>query len=163
METYLQDANDIWADFRKRLGDSQFEELGPDDQLTFYQKKFNKFTLSFPIVLRYMIQMRAYNKKAFKKFIKKLQLKPYRSELEYCERQADYVKYLYMELSPTHNMKAAQREWQTVYDMLVKEIEIFKNAEKTVKKKLEKNNSLNKEERRKELKRAIVSISGDSL
>jgi hypothetical protein len=153
METYINDADDIWNNFRERLKvDPEFRNMKPDDQLDFYQKNYHKFTMAFPIVLRYMIQLQQFNKKAFAKFVKKMMSNPYRSELEYCERQADYVKYLFTELSPSHNMKEAQAIWKQTYDMLAKEVEVFKKAEEKVKEKLEKNNSQNSIEKRKELK-----------
>lgn len=156
METYINDADSIWDNFRERLkSDSEFRDMDPSDQLEFYQKNYNRFTMAFPIVLRYMIQLRKFNKKAFAKFVKKMMANPYRSELEYCERQADYVKYLFMETSHSHNMKEAQAIWKQTYDMLVKEVEVFKEAEEKVKNKLEKNNSQNSIEKRKELKTVL--------
>jgi hypothetical protein len=153
METYIKDADTIWGNFKERLKvDSEFKNMDPDDQLNFYQKNYHRFTMAFPIVLRYMIQLQQFNKKAFAKFVKKMMSNPYRSELEYCERQADYVKYLFMELSPSHNMKEAQAIWKKTYDMLAKEVEVFKKAEENVKEKLEKNNSQNNIEKRNELK-----------
>jgi hypothetical protein len=156
METYINDADDIWGNFKERLKtDPGFRNMNPDDQLNFYQKNYNRFTMAFPIVLRYMIQLRQFNKKAFAKFVKKMMANPYRSELEYCERQADYVKYLFMELSPSHNMKEAHAIWKQTYDMLAKEVEVFKKAEERVKEKLEKNNSQNSIEKRNELKTVL--------
>lgn len=156
MDTYVKDAEAIWSDFNERLkNDTAFRDLKSEDQLEFYQKNHHSFTMSFPIVLRYMIQLRQYSKKAFVKFVKKMASKPYRSELEYCERQADYVKYLYMELSSSHNMKEAQAIWKNTYDMLAKEVEVFKNAEDKVKEKLEKNDRQNNIEKRKELKKVL--------
>lgn len=153
---YVKDAMSIWSDFKKRMrSDSIFAELDIDKQLEYYQKLHHNFTMTFPIVLRYMIQLRKFSKKAFVKYLKKLRANPYKSELEYCERQADYVKYLYIELSDTHNMKEAQAMWQQTYDMLVAEVEIFKKANEKVKKKLEKSNVQNSLEKREELKKAL--------
>ena len=156
MDNYIKEAEVIWLDFNNRIkNDPVFKELDSDKQLEFYQKNHHGFTMTFPIVLRYMIQLKQYRRKAFIKFIKKMTTKPYRSELEYCERQADYVKYLYMEISPSHNMKDAQDVWKKAYDMLAKEVEVFKKAEDKVKEKLEKNNNQNSIEKRDELKKAL--------
>jgi hypothetical protein len=130
-----------------------------EKQLEFYQKNHNNFTMSFPIVLRYMIQLQSYSKKAFVKFVNKLQNNPYRSELEYCERQADYVKYLFMELNSSHNMQEAQKTWQVTYDMLAKEVQMFKDAEETIKQKLEKNDKQSSLEKRSELKDLLGTVS----
>ena len=97
MEQYLEDADTIFKDYKTRLKDTNFNTISPETRLSFYQKKYPQFTLSFPIVIRYLIQFGMYKPKAFSRYIKKLQNKPYKSELEYCERQADYVKFLYME------------------------------------------------------------------
>ena len=156
MEAYVNDAERIFNDFKHRLKtDSKFSSLNIDEQLDYYQKQHHNFAMSFPITLRYMIQLRQYNKKAFTKFIKKMHSKPYKSELEYCERQADYVKYLYMETSGDHNMKKAQEVWKNTYDMLAAEVEMFKKTEEKVKKKMEKNNNQNNIEKRIELKKAL--------
>ena len=155
MDQYLEDANIIFKDYKNRLNDSSFCDLTPDEKLAYYQKKYSQFTMSFPIVLRYLIQFGMYKPKAFSRYIKKLQNKPYKSELEYCERQADYVKYLYMETNQHYNQQEIKELWTEVYNSLVKEIELFKQAEKTVKEKHEKNNIKNLEERRKELMKMI--------
>lgn len=155
MDTYIKDADSIWSDFKHRLKDNTFNKLTPDEQLEFYQKNHHQFTMTFPIVLRYMIQLRQYSKKAFTRFVKKLQMNPYHSELEYCERQADYVKYLFIELSPSHNMKEAQKVWDDTYKMLTKEVEVFKKAEERVKDKMQKNDNINNLEKRNELKKLL--------
>lgn len=154
--TYIEDAEAIWLDFKRRgSSDSKFLAMDIDERLDYYQRRYHNFAMTFPIVLRYMIQLNQYHKAAFTKYVKKMQNNPYRSEHEYCERQADYVKYLFMRLSPSHNAKEAQAVWQKTRDMLVEELEIFKRANEKVKQKLEKNNSQNSEERRKELKRML--------
>jgi hypothetical protein len=156
IQTYIKDAGEIWADIEDRnKNDSSFIKLNVDEQLDFYQKNYHQFTMTFPIVLRYMVQLRQFNKKAFIKFIKKMTSNPYKTELEYCERQADYVKYLYMELTPRYNTNEANDIWKQTYDMLSKEVDAFKKAEENVKQKLEKNNNFNSIEKRKELKEAL--------
>lgn len=156
MDQYISDADNIWVDFKKRSkSDVKFNELNIDEKLDYYQKRYHSFTVTFPIVLRYMIQLGQYSTKAFRKYVKRMQTNPYRSELEYCERQADYVKYLFMECSNSHNVQDAQKIWQNAYDLLAKEVEIFKQAEEKVKEKIGKNNSLNNIEKREELKRAL--------
>jgi hypothetical protein len=73
MDTYVKDADTIWLDFKTRIkNDNSFNLLSPDKMLEFYQKNNHQFTMSFPIVLRYMIQLKQYNRQAFIKFIKKI-------------------------------------------------------------------------------------------
>ena len=157
MDTYLQDADEIWRDFNSRMKDPDFRRMDTNDVLKFYQRRNEKFALTFPIVLRYMVQLNQYNKKAFERFIKKMTNRPYRTELEYCERQADYVKYLYMEQNIHYKIKDAQTIWQQSYDMLANEVKLFKEANEIIKKKLEDNNSKNCIEKREELKAFLSS------
>lgn len=154
-QQYIDDAEMIWKNLKESLKDPNFNGLNIDEQLEVYQKKYNDFTMTFPIVLRYMVQLKRYKKKAFEKFLKKMRANPYRSELEYCERQADYVKYLYMETTKNHNMEEAKKVWRETYDMLAKEVEIFKKASEEIKRKTEKNNKRNNIEKREELKKLL--------
>ena len=155
MEQYLEDADTIFKDYKNRITDENFKILTPEERLSFYQKKYSEFTMSFPIVIRYLIQFGMYKQKAFSKYIKKLQNKPYKSEQEYCERQADYVKFLYMETNKHYNQTDIKELWTEVYNSLIKEVELFKQAEETVKQRHEKNNTVNADERRKELMKMI--------
>jgi hypothetical protein len=157
MDAYIDEAAAIYADFKHRLyKDDSFKELGDDDRLDFFQRRYAKFAKTFPIVIRYMVQLRRFSTRAFKKFIEIMKKKPYRSEDEFCKRQADYVKLLYMETTNTHNVKESQRVWKKTYEMLTEEIKAFKKAEEVVKKRLEESNTINSHERRRELKKLLA-------
>lgn len=158
METYVNDAKNIWDDLHARRKDSKFNNLTLEQQLEFYQNNNKRFAMSFPIVLRYMVQLKMYHEKAFIKFIKKMRAKPYHSKLEFCERQADYVKYLYQELNPHYSTKDSQSIWKQAYDMLADEVKMFNEAEERVKEKLEKNKTLNNKEKRDELKKILDTL-----
>jgi hypothetical protein len=159
MDSYIDDAKRIWNEYKTKMGDSKFKKLDSEIQLSYFQKNNPSFAKNFSIVLRYMIQLQKYHPKAFKKFILKMQRHPYRTKLEYCERQADYVKYLYMETTPRYSAKDANAIWTNAYDILKKEVEVFDQAEKAVKEKLAKNNKSNSIERREELKKLLNSLS----
>lgn len=155
MEYYVKEANDINKDFRRRLNTPEFKALGDEKWLAYYQKKNKKFATTFPIALRYMIQLGQYKEKAFRKFLKRLQHKKYKNEREYCERQADYVKYLYIEVTDHHDERMAKEVWTKTFDTLWKETIVFKEAEERIKKKNEKNEKTNALERRNELKELL--------
>ena len=161
---FLDKAAEIYKDFKHKIKkDQDFKELEPDKQLDYFQKKYRYFGLTFPIVLRYMIQLKWYSTKAFTRFLKKLKTNPYKSEDEYCQRQADYVKFLYMEMNKHCNTKKAQEVWTDTYKKLLLEVEMFKKMAEKIKKKTEKNEIKNKKERREELKKLMANLSiGDS-
>jgi hypothetical protein len=157
---YLDDADEICKDVvdhfknNQSYSDKTEEEklIYLEDLLAKYQNKYKEFSMSFPIVLRYMVQMQQYNRKAFDRYIRRLYEKPYRSEEEYCKRQSEYVMYLYMEVNPRSKKKENEAIKKEVYDMLLKELNAFKEAQKKTKEEQEKNNRINNIERRKELK-----------
>lgn len=159
MDAYKDDANTIYSDFRTKLRmDEQFRALDSVQQLSHIQKKYPQFAKTFPIVLRYMVQMQKFSSRAFERFIKKMKTKPYRSEEEFCERQADYVKYLFIETSHSHNTEDAKKVWTRTYETLLKEVKAFKQAEEQIKKKLDKTKQINSKERRHELKQLLKSL-----
>lgn len=152
MDKYINDADTIFADAQNRINTPYFKSLSSEAQLEFYQKRYTSFGMTFPVVLRYMIQLGLYDRTAFTRYIERMTLMPYRSELEYCERQADYIMYLYSaKLGGTDN----QDIWKETYDLLVKELAMFKQANETVKKRIEQNSSTNNDERRSELKKLL--------
>ena len=161
---FLDKANEIYKDFKnKTKKDLNFSKISPDDQLDYFQKKYKHFSLTFPIVLRYMVQLKWYSTKAFTQFLKKLKTNPYRSEDEYCKRQADYVKYLYMDINKHMGMHKANEVWQSTYNKLQLEVEMFKKMSEEVKQKNKKNEIKNREERREELKKLLDNMKNIEL
>ena len=152
MDKYISDADEIFADVQNRISTPYFKSLSSENQLEFYQKRHMSFGMTFPVVLRYMVQLRLYNRTAFTRYIQRMTTTPYRSELEYCERQADYIMYLQSAISGGDDNKDI---WKETYNLLVAELEMFKQANETVKKRIEKNTSTNNEERRSELKKLL--------
>ena len=163
MDTYLADAKSIYNDLKQQELKYSFKTMDPAKKLDYFQKKYRKFATSFPITLRYMVQLGLYHQEAFRKFIKKMMARPYRSEEEYCERQADYVRYLYTELGMTRDHKHAQAIWKETHDKLLEEVAIFREANEKVKKKTEKNNEINSIQRREELKKAIQDLANRNV
>jgi hypothetical protein len=71
-----------------------------------------------------------YHERAFARHVREMYENPYRSEDEWCRRQADYVQYLHMELKPGSLKKENKRVWRETYDQLKAETDAFK-AERT--------------------------------
>lgn len=155
---YLRDAADIFKTFGEELKNEDFAKKDPVDQLKIYQGRYGDFAKTFPIVIRYMIQFRQYKPKAMEKFLKKLRNSPYRSEEEYCERQADYAKYLYMESVPHYSAKIAGEVYNDVRTALLDELKSYKEMLEKVKAKAEEGKLRNAEERRRELKELLSGI-----
>jgi hypothetical protein len=151
-DVYMRDASNIFKAFSDELKNADFAKLEPEAQLKIYQQRHGEFAKTFPIVIRYMIQFRQYKPKAMRRFLKKLHDSPYRSEAEYCERQADYAKYLYMESVPHYSAKVAGEVYADVRQSLLDELKAYKEMLEKIKKKTEEGELKNAEERRRELK-----------
>lgn len=179
MDSFTNTANQIWADFKNRKKtDNVFKQLSIDKQLEYYQKTYKAFHQVYPVVLRYMIQVNLFSKKAFnvlnksemkrvvpkgneleslKEEFKRLNNELKISEIIWCRKRARYVKQLHMENSRSHNAKEAQKVWKKTYNMLIEEIKVIKKAEEEIKKKNEKNKKINSKQRREELKKLLGS------
>lgn len=155
---YIKDANNIFEELGKDLKDEGFANMAMEDQLKIYQTRYSDFAKTFPIVMRYMIQFRQYKTKAMVRYLKKLNSNPYRSEEEYCERQADYAKYLYMESTPHYTVKIAGEIYRDVLDALLQELKDYKEMVEVVKQKTKDGELKNAEERRVELKNLLENM-----
>jgi hypothetical protein len=97
-----------------------------------------------------------YRKKAFDKYLKKIKASPWNSEEGYLEAQADYVKYLYMEMTPHYKPGDVARIKQDAFEALKKEREDMKAMYETTKKRLEEEGNKQLEERREELRQMLL-------
>ena len=166
LEKYTKDAVLIFKDVRDHFdGFTEYEQMTDgnqmvylEDLLEFYQKKYPRFSMTFPIVTRYMVQIQQFNKKAFVRYLKRLQSNPYKSEEEYCRRQSEYIMYLHMELNLRSKKKENVRVRKEAYELLLAEVAAFKYAQKQAKEKEEKNNGTNNIERREELKKLLTGL-----
>jgi len=75
------------------------------------QKEHKDFAMTYPVPLRYMCQLGQYSSKAFHLYLKKIEQKPWTTEEEYIDYQAQYVKILFMQL----NRKWTVKELQNIY------------------------------------------------
>lgn len=156
MQKYLDDADKIWEEVKTREKiDLEYASLSSEQKVRYYQKENPEFTNLFPIVLRYMVQFLQYSRKALQRHIERLKSHPYRSKLEYCRRQADYIKYLYLETVESPTKTEANKIWRSTYETLEKEVIAFEKAEDIIKQNLEKNSTKNNIDRREELKKIL--------
>lgn len=94
IDDVVREGDEIFAEFKSR-------RFHPQDHKAldaFHVEMFDKhkeLAQAYPIVLRYMCQLGAYNSKVFRMFIKKISQTPIKSEEDYLDVQADYVVMLY--------------------------------------------------------------------
>jgi gas vesicle protein len=105
-----------------------------------------------------MVDTGQFHPKAMRQYINKLKVKPYKTEEEYCERNADYIKYIYMNTCAHHNHKEAAQLWADTKRSLMNELKEFKDNLDKHRKQSEDMKALNAQERRDELTRYINEL-----
>jgi len=71
-----------------------YDEKGNEALLSWLQTEYSDFAISFPIVLRWLVQMREYHPSAFRDFIYISTKKESKSREEYLNHQAEYLVLL---------------------------------------------------------------------
>lgn len=87
--------NKIWNEVRSNPDIKDEKKLEEIYYATY--NKYHDFGSSFPLILRWMVQMRRYSEKAFKKFLMKYSTANISSKKDFLILQADYIVYLYEE------------------------------------------------------------------
>lgn len=99
MDFLISQMDSAFAEFTELLKNEKFKAESPDTRLVSFQKKYGQLNKLFPIPLRYMIEHESYDSTAFKKYLTALDKTPYKSKEEFCNRQADYLYFLYLEIN----------------------------------------------------------------
>lgn len=97
-----EEGREIYGDYQRRLAeDEEFAALGPQDRYEFYMKSRYAFALANPIILRYIACFGMFSEKANWLYFKQCYQRPIKTDADYCERQADFIMYLYKMCTPT--------------------------------------------------------------
>lgn len=95
LDDIIKIANNIWHEVKKHP-DIHDEKKSENIYHNIYNK-YHEFGSSFPLILRWMVQMHKYSEKAFKKFLIKYSSANISSKKDFLILQADYIVYLYEE------------------------------------------------------------------
>jgi hypothetical protein len=122
-----------------------------DELLEQIQTDNYDFNLSFPIVLRWMVQMRKYRAKAFEKYLMKHSATPLDSKEKYLELQAEYLVLLYREEHP-HCDESYIREYKSsLVKHLLEEDKAFMEMHKKIDEEFEAKAEMFDADRRRKL------------
>jgi len=125
----------------------------PDIRYKVVSGKYPNFAQAYPIVIRYLARELKYNRKAFKKFLDKLEKDPGKGMQGFMERQADYARFLYIaDHEGKHpNMRYANELWRMEYDNMSKWHKKLLEEEKQAKNEFEEEKEKNLEIKKQEL------------
>jgi len=153
-EYVLREANELWAKCRATILERKIQ---PDDRdaahalMSELRQSNKEFCMSYPIVIRYMCEMRLYHSRAFEKFLRRIEKQPWRSESEYLDAQADYVMLLYKHTNARFDTKAANNVRKNVRELLQKEHDLFKEQHKKIMDRVESKEQILRERSAAEL------------
>ncbi len=121
------------------------------------------FTQSYPIVVRYILQFKMFNEKAFRRWLNFIKVNPWKTEQDYINAHGDYVFVLWKEYHP----KLSRKELQNIRSNVVKELmtqhKTFKKYHAEAEKKVEAETEANKIAVKNELLEFLQSDTAKEL
>lgn len=130
IEHQVNHSKKIWNEVKNAFENVDFLELDDFHRLKFFQNKYTRFNRQHPIPLRYMLDHRLYNEKAFMRYMEKVaESKPGDTE-EFLNRQADYAVLMYKQ-TDKWTQKYAASVWKNTYEIIKKETDTFKEMQDT--------------------------------
>lgn len=130
----LAEADAMWKKCRKAKINIQ-DQAQVDLLMTRLRREHKEFSTSYPIIMRYMAQFGSYTHAALEKYLKVVESRPWKSEEEYLDSQADYAVILYKETHPRWNTSQVANLRKNIRATLGAESKMFKeNLDKFEKK-----------------------------
>ena len=148
----VEEANTIFKKFGKSPANKSREEL--------YSKLFSEhkeFGQAHPIVLKYICFMNLYHPIAFRRYIKYVKYHPWKTEEDFLESQARYVKMLYKCIYPRAPTNYHNDIYNKVFESLKKEREEFKRQTEEIQTKVKEREERLDKESRNELLQYLIN------
>lgn len=156
IDIIVDEAAVIFSDYKKRIAeDEQFQNLCKQSRFEYYMKKYIDFARQYPIILRHIACFGMHSEKAIRLYMKKCYNTQTDTDEAFCERQADFVKYLYMFTMKHCSQYKLNSVWMHTKNHLMEEIAAGRKERQIIKDRREKNKDTNNIERRNNVKRII--------
>jgi len=139
----VSEANVIWKKVTAELTNKMITEELTEELLGKIRAEHPEFCKSYPIVLRYMVNME-YEASCFKKYLSKIEKYPWKSTNEYLDSQTDYVVMLYKTKHPHYDEKFIRNLKMTTRKMLQQEHDTFVKISEKYTNEVEKEDKLYK-------------------
>lgn len=132
LDEILEIAKQIWNKVKVSKVDKE-DHSGNEKLLGSIQAEFKDFNTSFPLVLRWMVQMRAFSVKSMKKYLVFYASTKIDSRLKFLETQAEYLVILYRAQNEHLNERSIQQYKELIIKQLHDEDKIFIEMHEQVK------------------------------
>lgn len=152
----------IYCDWLKRNRDDEtFKSLDYQAKYEYYFKRYADYARQYPIILRYIACFGMFHRKAVEKYLKKCTTVGASTDEEFCERQADYVKYLWLCSNKHIDGKKLKIIWQQTKDALLSELTTRKKELQEIKDMREKNKISNNITRIENVRQRIARLASE--
>jgi len=155
LDDLLKIGNKIWNEVKSNP-DIKDEKKSESIYYNIYNK-YHDFGSSFPLILRWMVQMHKYSERSFKKFLIKYSNTDISSKKDFLILQADYIVFLYEE-NNHYDKKQVNAYREFIIKQLLDEEDQIKKIDKEVKEELEHI----EQEKRKQLYKYIKNKTIDN-
>lgn len=162
IEDIVAEANEIWKELKSRKLDREDYVAGEQ----FYNemcKKHPEFSKSYALVLRYIAEMRIYSAKVFMKWLKQIQVRPWKSAEEYFESQSNYVMLLHTHYNPRASAEERYAVRNNVRKLLTDEYEDFKKTTQKYEKAVNERDAKLAAKNKADLLNYLVNAPADEL
>ena len=146
IEDIIAIAKQIWKKVTIKKAETEAET---DKLLNEIQDEFKEFFQSFPLVLRWMVQLKQFKLSVFKKYLHKVSITAVSNREEYLDLQAEYLVMLYKSLNSHIEEHKIQNYRKHIIDSLLEEDKMFKEIQKEVENQMKKEENELNEERKK--------------
>jgi hypothetical protein len=134
IEEIAKTAKEIW----KKIIEYYLKNNNSSELLNNLQTEYNEFFLSFPLVLRWMVEMKQFKMKVFKAYLDKFINAEISSKTEFLKLQGDYLVMLFIDLNPAAPKAKILQYEEDITNYLLLEDETFKDMEEEAKEELKK-------------------------
>jgi hypothetical protein len=146
----------IWAEVEKS-GVPGDDDAGNDALLGRLQAQYKDFTTSFPLVVRWMVQMRLFNAEALRKYLLKHAAAKLDTRRDFLELQAEYLVLLYRETHRRPDEAFVKRYREALVRQLLEEDEEFAKIQRQLKADLKLEDAALDRDRRRRLHELLAS------
>ncbi len=149
-------ATAIWKEV-KASGVGKDDDAGNDALLKRLQEEYRDFGQSFPLVLRWMVQVRSYHPKAFEKYLLQHSGLRLDSREDFLKLQAEYLVCLFRAKVAHADEREVKQYRENIIRALLEEDEEFMRVSKEVDEEMEKRAQAVDKERRQSLYQALLA------
>ncbi len=150
IEEIAKTAKAIW----KKIIEYYLKNNNSEELLNNLQSEYNEFFLSFPLVLRWMVEMKQFKIKVFKAYLDKFINAEINSKTEFLKLQGDYLVMLFADLNSSISKEKLAQYEEEITNYLLVEDETFKNMEEEAKEEIQQET----EKMSKEKKEALYNL-----